>query len=564
MEGQPSSEEKDSKKKESYGTKSSTAEAIGAIAFEPKESPVAVAPQAESFLQRLRGESAEEDISVAEASEADGSLAESNPLENLSAAEKHYADQKLVTAAQAVEQATPPAVEVTPESTASIAAVNSFREKIVSEDMDSEQALAETLAEINAEFEGEDDIEPEPVEPRQEDAPSPAAEAEPEAEQDEDEDKDEAASPPPPPPPPPTPPKTPPSSAAPPPPRPPYGGLPPYGYPGTPAAPAPTVLASPRGVMPGTWYPSRYRHHEYFYIDPYDSVGTGVLAGLVGYLVGRRRGRIKTEKRLLPVQKKLEQRVDSLKEDLSRKEAIIREAAAAKLREQALKKRERSSSNKARRSAVESLIVHTTPQPEHIGHVLMGVEAPAASSRKSDAEKPARERASDINSSAEKLPPAASKSTAEALSRAELLEMSSQIIIEGSSLCQVYETHLISEKGLRRVVAERLQGGDVRQALRNELLEHEIDFERDPILRDRAHQSTESGGKSELSDLMQHINAEVTAETAQEMAVYKAQAEYKEHELIHEQRRRHLMDVSLAGTIVVLLGIILFLILSRN
>lgn len=53
-----------------------------------------------------------------------------------------------------------------------------------------------------------------------------------------------------------------------------------------------------------------------------------VLAGgLLGYLLGRRRGRIKTEKKLLPVQKKLETQVSDLQEKLLLKEGAIRRIA---------------------------------------------------------------------------------------------------------------------------------------------------------------------------------------------------------------------------------------------
>ena len=72
----------------------------------------------------------------------------------------------------------------------------------------------------------------------------------------------------------------------------------------------------------------------------------------------------------------------------------------------------------------------------------------------------------------------------ETLSRAELLSISEHIGVETSSLRNVYETHLIGEHALRRLVAEYLQGGDVQMALRREIVEHEIDHERDPALRD--------------------------------------------------------------------------------
>ena len=57
-------------------------------------------------------------------------------------------------------------------------------------------------------------------------------------------------------------------------------------------------------------------------------------------------------------------------------------------------------------------------------------------------------------------------------------------MIDGSSLRQIYETRLVGERGLRRLVAEHLRGGDLKRAFRREITEREIDFERDPAMRD--------------------------------------------------------------------------------
>ena len=72
-----------------------------------------------------------------------------------------------------------------------------------------------------------------------------------------------------------------------------------------------------------------------------------------------------------------------------------------------------------------------------------------------------------------------------------LLELGADIEINGNSLRHAYESHLIGEGGLRRLVAEHLQGGDLPKALRREITEHEMDFERDPKLRDQTHASPE-------------------------------------------------------------------------
>ena len=62
--------------------------------------------------------------------------------------------------------------------------------------------------------------------------------------------------------------------------------------------------------------------------------------------------------------------------------------------------------------------------------------------------------------------------------------------------------HLIGEKGLRRVVAEYLRGGDFMKALKRELLEKEKDFERDPKLRDQASTLPVAAQSTQLDNLL--------------------------------------------------------------
>jgi hypothetical protein len=79
-----------------------------------------------------------------------------------------------------------------------------------------------------------------------------------------------------------------------------------------------------------------------------------------------------------------------------------------------------------------------------------------------------------------------SKNTAlDTMSRVELLETSEKIVVGATTLRQVFETHLISERGLRQAVNEYRRGGDVRRVLAEELLIKELGYELDPQLRDR-------------------------------------------------------------------------------
>ena len=71
------------------------------------------------------------------------------------------------------------------------------------------------------------------------------------------------------------------------------------------------------------------------------------------------------------------------------------------------------------------------------------------------------------------------------LRRKELLLIASKVEVQGISLKKMHENRQISEKGLRRIIEVYLRGGNVKKALRRELIEREIDFERDPAVRDQ-------------------------------------------------------------------------------
>ncbi len=70
------------------------------------------------------------------------------------------------------------------------------------------------------------------------------------------------------------------------------------------------------------------------------------------------------------------------------------------------------------------------------------------------------------------------------LSKNELVKVAENIKIDGTTLKKIFESHLISENGLRRVISTFLRGGNIKRALNREILQRQIDFEKDPILRD--------------------------------------------------------------------------------
>jgi hypothetical protein len=205
-----------------------------------------------------------------------------------------------------------------------------------------------------------------------------------------------------------------------------------------------------------------------------------------------------------------------------------------------------------RRRAPEARQLHATTHHELIGHVLITAESkPAGRS-----EKPAE------------LPKNLTERRIETLNRAELFSLSEKIIVDGSSLRQIYETHLIGERGLRRLVAEHLRGGDLKKALRQEIVEREIDFERDPGLRDMASYTVSSGGgapggNAALNKMFEKAAASLPA-NREEAAYLKARVAYETRQQEQQKKQRRLVDVSIITAVLILSGLVIFLVIIRR
>ena len=74
---------------------------------------------------------------------------------------------------------------------------------------------------------------------------------------------------------------------------------------------------------------------------------------------------------------------------------------------------------------------------------------------------------------------------AERLALSDILDISERVRVGTESVRQIYEGNRISQRGLRRIVAEYLHGGNVRKVLKQELLIKAIAPELDPLLRDQ-------------------------------------------------------------------------------
>jgi hypothetical protein len=213
----------------------------------------------------------------------------------------------------------------------------------------------------------------------------------------------------------------------------------------------------------------------------------------------------------------------------------------------------------SRKRAPEAKQLHGEEE-SRIGHMLIAAEADRR--RKED---------SRAGSAPEKIELPSDKRI-ETLSRSELLSLSQQIIVESASLRDVYETHLIGEQALRRLIAEYLHGGDIQKALQREILEHEIDFERDPALRDMAVPADEDNddsrkvaapAKETLNQLLQKAGAGIFG-SDEELTYHHNHdhmgTDHKPQQSTQRyQRQRQSIDIIMWGTIVVLVILVIAL-----
>jgi hypothetical protein len=312
--------------------------------------------------------------------------------------------------------------------------------------------------------------------------------------------------------------------------------------------PAPTAVANTLPPAAETYYRRR------------SSAGELLVVGIVGYLIGRRRGRIKTEKRLLPVQKKLEKRVAQLEQNITHKEKLLIAAKARQNAERPMTAVKLEATPVSRQESTRPAIERTQPgrqetrlgmekplRAEHLGKMIIKAEAPRTRI----------ERPNNIRQ-------AFQAEEVKTMQRGELLELSEKIIVEGASLRKIYESRLIGEKQLRHLVSEYLQGKDIRNDLRREMVEHEIDFERDPILRDRVRsQMGGDGGSGGLGALLAKAGVvDSTDDTSLKRQVEKENARRAAEEK-RQKRQRVVADSAMVTAVVVLAITVMVLVLGR-
>lgn len=242
------------------------------------------------------------------------------------------------------------------------------------------------------------------------------------------------------------PPATPSSPPSPPVPARPTPSLPRFGGPGARQPAAANVMPTDT-----TEYQPDYRESP--------NRGYLLVGAVVGYLIGKRRGRIKTEKRMNVVVKKLEKQVEAKQRIIDAKV----EAAKHKARQEYWESKGRQQPE--------------APRPEMAVPSGMERTRPAVA-------RPERFRAIPERRPEDRPVPAEQEAPVVELRDEDVRRISETIKVGETNLRKIYEARLVSPSGLRRIVAEHLQGKDIRRGLAREFLAKELSFERDPRFRD--------------------------------------------------------------------------------
>lgn len=218
------------------------------------------------------------------------------------------------------------------------------------------------------------------------------------------------------------------------------------------------------------------------YANERRAIAQGLLVGgIVGYLIGRRRGRIKTEKRLMPIQKKLERQVTDLHAAVAEKEQTVRKLAAEKVWALKTEEQRQRFTESLRPTVVQPASAERStasqkslPRAERLGRVL--VESPAVILGSA--------AAIGVERSREARKPLMVNTKVEAYNTEELKQAAEKIRIDNTTLKELYDGGRLDEKAVRRVLTEFVEGRSVRAAVSRELLQKELRFERDPGMRD--------------------------------------------------------------------------------
>ncbi|HSW74657.1 MAG TPA: hypothetical protein VLG16_02185 [Candidatus Saccharimonadales bacterium] len=207
----------------------------------------------------------------------------------------------------------------------------------------------------------------------------------------------------------------------------------------------------------------------------HDFAKGAMLGGAAGYLIGRRRGRILTERKFTPVTEKLQKEVAELQDKVVQKEQQVRKMTIQKViaeqpaRVAVPKTAEQPAANS------EVLTPVATRQPEQ-ALASAQLQQKQEQKQQQEAQPSVKETAAQEQftqpkrtASAESKLPA--PGAIEHMPKIQLLEAAAEVVVAGSTLKKMYEAGVLNETSLRKVMVEYARGGNAQaeHQLRTEL-----------------------------------------------------------------------------------------------
>jgi len=224
----------------------------------------------------------------------------------------------------------------------------------------------------------------------------------------------------------------------------------------------PDAMATPGANTPGRaeTIPSPNR-------SGHDFAKGAMLGGTVGYLIGRHRGRVKTERKFIPVTEKLQKEVAKLQDKVVQKEQQVRKMTAQKVIAEQPAKVTAPETTKQPAANSEVLAPVAVQQPEQTFASTQPKQQGQERNRRQEAqpdvkETPARQQPTkpEHTASAESQPHA--PGAIERMPKMQLLEAAAEVVVAGSTLKKMYEAGVLNETSLRKVMVEYARGGNTQ------------------------------------------------------------------------------------------------------
>ena len=345
---------------------------------------------------------------------------------------------------------------------------------------------------------------------------------------------------------------------------------PPTGGPPTPFHPLTPIDGLPdragpvdRELTPDS--PDVSKMNELYYRDR--SRGNLLLGGAIGYMFGRRRGRKKTEAKLQPEINKKESEIDKLKGELEQSESAVRknavEKASSEVDSMPVESTEDRQSQQTKREKEFERTLDAEPaqlEQESVEAIAEKEEPNVGEAERlgnieTETSLMARAAERELRISAERSP-----RDVKTMTTPELLELADNIMLESTSLRELYELRKIDAPSMRRVVIEYMTGHNYERLLRKSLKEVKTSLDTtDDARHERKQHATEDPPQIE-SETRQTYEP---TQNAAESLIHPQNNSVSDQQPLQEQNSLRYEDDSTqaSSSVAIILGVVVGIIL---